>query len=138
MLVDGGLEERSGDLVKAVLAETRAKAVHTLVNTHWHPKQTGANERLAKAGATIVAHNNTRLWLEYPQQEPGRPGTWGPLSPKARPSKSIYSTEKLTFGGEQVELGYLLQAHTDGEFTPSSASRMYSPPAESCRMKAGR
>jgi glyoxylase-like metal-dependent hydrolase (beta-lactamase superfamily II) len=115
LLVDGGLEERSGDLVKAVLAETRAKAIHTLVNTHWHPEQTGANERLAKAGATIIAHNNTRLWLEYPQQEPGRPGTWGPLPPKARPSKSIYATEKLTFGGEQIELGYLLQAHTDGD-----------------------
>jgi cyclase len=115
LLVDGGLEERSGDLVKAVLAETHAKAIRTLVNTHWHPEQTGANERLAKAGAAIIAHNNTRLWLEYPQQEPGRPGTWGPLPPKARPSKSIYSTEKLTFGGEQIELGYLLQAHTDGD-----------------------
>ena len=114
-LVDGGLEERSGELVKAVLAETRSKGIHTLVNTHWHPEQTGSNERLAKAGARIVAHQNTKLWLEYPQQEPGRPGTWGPLPPKARPSQTIYSTEKLTFGGEQIELGYLLQAHTDGD-----------------------
>jgi cyclase len=114
-LIDGGLEERSGELVKTVLAETHSKAIHTLVNTHWHPEQTGSNERLGKAGARIIAHQNTKLWLEYPQQEPGRPGTWGPLPPKARPGQTIYSTEKLTFGGEQIELGYLLQAHTDGD-----------------------
>jgi glyoxylase-like metal-dependent hydrolase (beta-lactamase superfamily II) len=114
-LIDGGLEEHSGELIKAVLAESHSKAIHTLVNTHWHPEQTGSNERLGKAGARIIAHQNTKLWLEYPQQEPGRPGTWGPLPPKARPSQTIYSTEKLTFGGEQIELGYLLQAHTDGD-----------------------
>ena len=115
LLIDGGLEERSGELLKAVLKETRAARVQTLVNTHWHPEQTGSNERLAKSGAKIVAHENTKLWLEYPQQEPGRPGTWGPLPPKARPSQTLYSTEKLAFGGEQVELGYVLQAHTDGD-----------------------
>jgi glyoxylase-like metal-dependent hydrolase (beta-lactamase superfamily II) len=114
-LIDGGLEERSGDLQKAVLKETGAARVQTLVNTHWHPEQTGSNERLAKSGAKIIAHENTRLWLEYPQQEPGRPGTWGPLPLKARPSQTLYSKEKLTFGGEQIELGYILQAHTDGD-----------------------
>ena len=115
LLIDGGLEERSGELIKAVLAETRAKAITTLINTHWHPEQTGSNERLAKSGAQIIAHENTRLWLQYPQQEPGRPGTWGPLPTKARPGHTIYAAEKMTFGGEQIDLGYLLQAHTDGD-----------------------
>ena len=115
LLIDGGLEERSGDLQKAVLKETGAARVQTLVNTHWHPEQTGSNERLAKSGAKIIAHENTKLWLEYPQQEPGRPGTWGPLPPKARPSQTLYSKQKLTVGSEDVELGYILQAHTDGD-----------------------
>ncbi len=114
-LIDGGLEERSGELVKAVLQETRARSVQTLVNTHWHPEQTGSNQRLAKSGTKIVAHENTKLWLEYPHSEPGRPGTWGPLPPKARPSQTLYSTEKMTFGEEDIELGYVLQAHTDGD-----------------------
>jgi len=39
----------------------------------------------------------------------------GPLPPKARPSETLYSEQKMTFGGEQVEYGYLLQAHTDGD-----------------------
>jgi glyoxylase-like metal-dependent hydrolase (beta-lactamase superfamily II) len=115
LLIDGGLEERSGDLVKMVMQETGARRVATLINTHWHPEQTGANERLAKAGAKIIAHENTRLWLEYAQQEPGRSGTWGPLPPKARPSQTIYASQKLTHGDEQIDLGYVLQAHTDGD-----------------------
>ena len=115
LLIDGGLQERSGELIKAVLRETRSKAVHTLINTHWHPEQTGSNQALAKAGAQIIAHENTRKWLEYPQQEPGRPGTWGPLPAKARPGHTLYASEKITFGGEQIDLGYLLQAHTDGD-----------------------
>ena len=41
----------------------RRRPVHTLFNTHWHPEQTGSNERLGKAGKTIIAHENTRLWL---------------------------------------------------------------------------
>ena len=115
LLIDGGLGKHSGELIKAVLTETRSKAVHTLINTHWHPEQTGSNERLAKAGAQIIAHENTRKWLQYPQQEPGYPDTWGPLSAKARPAHTIYTNEKMTFGGEEIELGYLLQAHTDGD-----------------------
>lgn len=115
LLLDGGLQEHSGELIKAVLTATRSKAVHALINTHWHPEQTGSNEALAKSGAQIVAHENTRKWLEYPQQEPGRPGTWGPLPAQARPGHTIYASEKITFGGEQIDLGYLPQAHTDGD-----------------------
>ena len=39
----------------AALKETSAKRVSTLINTHWHPEQTGSNERLGKAGAKIIA-----------------------------------------------------------------------------------
>jgi len=34
LLVDGGLAERSPELVDSVLKETRAKKVQTLINTH--------------------------------------------------------------------------------------------------------
>src|SRR5690349_16154373 len=56
LLVDGGLEARSSELLKLALKETGTKRVQTLVNTHWHPEQTGSNERLGKAGAKIFAH----------------------------------------------------------------------------------
>jgi cyclase len=115
LLVDGGLAERSHDLLKAVFKETTTRHVHTLFNTHWHPEQTGSNERLAKDGARIIAHENTKLWLGYQNTVAWEDRSYGPLPLKARPNETIYSSAKLMFGDESVEYGYLLQAHTDGD-----------------------
>jgi glyoxylase-like metal-dependent hydrolase (beta-lactamase superfamily II) len=115
LLVDGGLKERSADLLKAVHAALGPAPVRTLFNTHWHPEQTGSNEKLGSEGARIIAHENTRLWLGYAQEVPLQKRTWGPLPPKARPNDTIYTTGKLSFGGEHIDYGYLLQAHTDGD-----------------------
>jgi glyoxylase-like metal-dependent hydrolase (beta-lactamase superfamily II) len=115
LLVDGGLKERSGDLLAAVHKELGPHPVRTLFNTHWHPEQTGSNERLGAEGARIIAHENTRLWLEYPQDVPLQGRKYGPLPPKARPNDTIYDSGKLAFGGEELEYGYLIQAHTDGD-----------------------
>jgi cyclase len=120
LLVDGGLAERSEDLLEAVYRETRSKRVQTLINSHWHPEQTGSNERLGKAGTQIIGHENTRRWLEYAQTEPGHDRPYGPLPARARPTNTLISSINLAkaalqFAGEPVEYGYLLQAHTDGD-----------------------
>jgi cyclase len=115
-LVDGGLPEHSHELLERIRKETSAQRVHTLFNTHWHPCQTGSNVPIGDQGATIIAHENTRLWLGYANPVPEQNRTYGPLPPKARPNKTFfYKTEQVTVGGEPVEYGYLLQAHTDGD-----------------------
>jgi cyclase len=123
LLVDGGLEARSSQLIKLALAETGAKRVSTLINTHWHPEQTGSNEKLGKSGARIIAHENTKLWLGYANQVPLTNATYGPLPQKALPNETTFDSGKLDFGGQPVEYKYLLQAHTDGDlyvFFPDS------------------
>jgi cyclase len=115
-LVDGGLPERSDELLKLVAKQLGAGRIHTLFNTHWHPQQTGSNQRLGREGATIIAHENTRLWLGYANPVPLQTGTYGPLPPMARPNKTFfYNQEQVTLGDQPVEYGYLLQAHTDGD-----------------------
>jgi cyclase len=114
LLVDGGLEERSRDLLDEAFKQTGARKVHTLFNTHWHPEQTGSNERLA-GGTRIIAHENTRLVLGYKTPVPWEGRSYGPLPPKARPNSTFYANEHLTFGDEPVDYGYLLQAHTNGD-----------------------
>jgi glyoxylase-like metal-dependent hydrolase (beta-lactamase superfamily II) len=123
LLIDGGLQEHAAALHKLVLKELAARRVHTLLNTHWHPEQTGSNARLGKAGTRIFAHENTKLWLGYANEVPGRTGKWGPLTGPALPGETAYDGGKLSFAGEDVEYGYLLQAHTDGDlyvFFPTS------------------
>ena len=69
-LVDGGPEASSRELLKQVSQATGSGKVHTLFNTHWHPDQTGSNLRLGGEGAKIIAHENTRLWLQYANPVP--------------------------------------------------------------------
>ena len=115
-LVDGGLAQYSKDLLHLVVHASGSDKVHTLFNTHWHPEQTGSNQRLGDAGARIIAHENTRLWLTQANPVPPRNYSYGPLPAKARPTKTFYyESEKLTLGDEPVEYGYLGQAHTDGD-----------------------
>jgi cyclase len=116
LLFDGGSSAHSKALLKLAPHAVDAKKIHTLVNTHWHPEQTGSNETLGKQGVPIVAQENTRLWLARKFINVD----WAPkpflaLPKEAQPSKSFYTTDKLEFGGETIALGHLGQAHTDGD-----------------------
>jgi len=115
LLVDGGNAANSSALLKLALKTAAAKQVHTLFNTHWHPDQTGSNERAAKQGARIIAQENTKLWLGRRIVTDWLPGGYGPLPRAALPNKSFYTTESLDFGGEKLQYGHLGQAHTDGD-----------------------
>lgn len=115
LMVDGGAAARSSDTLARVRQECGGREIRTLFNTHWHPEQTGCNERLGKAGAKIIAHENTRQWLGYANPLPDRPETYGPLPAIARPNETFYDTGTMPFGDERIDYGYLLQAHTDGD-----------------------
>jgi glyoxylase-like metal-dependent hydrolase (beta-lactamase superfamily II) len=115
VLVDGGLAEHAGDLGKAVSALPGSGPVRTLFNTHWHPEHTGSNLTLRRTGATIVAHENTRLWLSTDITRPSETRTFQPLPKEALPNRTFYDKGAITVDAEQIEYGYMLQAHTDGD-----------------------
>jgi glyoxylase-like metal-dependent hydrolase (beta-lactamase superfamily II) len=113
LLVDGGSAAGSDALMKAVSSLSGNGRVHTLFNTHWHPEQTGSNERLGKAGATIIAHENTRLWLTTDIVWPWNEQRFDPLPKIAQPNKTFYTTGQLDSG---IRYGYISDAaHTDGD-----------------------
>jgi cyclase len=113
LLVDGGSAKGSDALLKAVSGLPGAGPVHTLFNTHWHPEQTGSNERLGKAGVTIIAHENTRLWLGQNVTWPWNGQRFAKLPKIAQPNKTFYTTGKLD---SDVRYGYISDAaHTDGD-----------------------
>lgn len=113
LLVDGGSAAGSDALMKAVSGLPGGAPVRTLFNTHWHPEQTGSNERLAKAGAAIIAHENTRLWLNADITYPWNGQKFKRLPKIAQPNKTFYTTGKLDSG---VRYGYIPDAaHTDGD-----------------------
>jgi glyoxylase-like metal-dependent hydrolase (beta-lactamase superfamily II) len=116
LLVDCGLAERSHELLETLGTLPGGRNIRTVFNTHWHWDHTGANERLRGAGATIIAHENTRLWLGSEIREEWQNRIYEPRPRQALPTQTFYyKSGSLTFGGEPIEYGYLAQAHTDGD-----------------------
>lgn len=112
VLVDGGLAENAAKLADAVAA-LGSGPVRTLFNTHWHPEQTGSNEKLGTAGATIIAHENTRLWLQQNVTWPWNGQKFKKLPKIAQPNKTFYDTGTLDAG---LRYGWITDAaHTDGD-----------------------
>jgi glyoxylase-like metal-dependent hydrolase (beta-lactamase superfamily II) len=113
LLVDGGSLAGSDAVMNAVSGLPGGGKIHTLFNTHWHPEQTGSNERLGKAGATIMAQENTRLWLTEDITWPWNGKHFKRYPKIAQPNKTFYTTGKLDSG---VHYGYIPDAaHTDGD-----------------------
>jgi cyclase len=115
LLVDGGYARHSGELLKAAAGATGNSKVATLINTHWHPAQTGSNEAAGAAGAQIIAHEVTKLYLARSVASADYEGMYGPLAAAGRPTRTTRTTGSLAFGGRQVEYGYLPAAHTNGD-----------------------
>lgn len=117
LMIDGGLAANSAVLLAALHGAVRTERVHTLINTHWHPEQTGSNEAVGRAGGTIIAHEVTKLALgaALGNRSAMYEGSYGPLAKEGLPGVTTYNTGSLQFAGEQVDYRYLPGAHTNGD-----------------------
>jgi glyoxylase-like metal-dependent hydrolase (beta-lactamase superfamily II) len=119
LLVDGGSAAGSDAILKAVAALPNGSGkIHTLFNTHWHPEQTGSNEKLGMAGTTIIAQENTRLWLQQNVTWPWNGQKFKKLTKIAQPNKTFYDKGTLDSVSQPngVRYGYISDAaHTDGD-----------------------
>jgi glyoxylase-like metal-dependent hydrolase (beta-lactamase superfamily II) len=115
LLVDGGLAVNSALLIKAVHSKLGTKRIDTLINTHWHPEQTGLNPAAGRDGGTIISHEVTRLCVGRKLRSPLFDGTIEPLPEAARPKQTTYDQYEFEFAGESVQCRHLPGAHTDGD-----------------------
>jgi cyclase len=115
LLVDGGYAKNAKDLLKAAANATGSSRVAMLINTHWHPAQTGANEAAGAAGAQIIAHEVTRLYLARAVASVDYEGLYGPLAVAGRPTKTTRIADSVHIGSRNVQYGYLPAAHTNGD-----------------------
>jgi cyclase len=111
LLVDAGDPAHAADVLKL------AGKVSTVFNTHYHLESTGGNDAMARSGAKIVSHLNTKLWMTQEiirDWEGGK--VYPPRAKDALPAEGFRAASgETTFGGERIEYGLLPQAHTDGD-----------------------
>jgi glyoxylase-like metal-dependent hydrolase (beta-lactamase superfamily II) len=116
LLVDAGITASKARIV-AALESLDAGTVSHLVDTHWHFDHTDGNEWLHGAGATILAHANTRKHLASAQ----RVADWNfdfPAAPSgALPAEVLTADRTLRQNGTTLELRVYQPAHTDGDIS---------------------
>ncbi|HEX3837252.1 MAG TPA: MBL fold metallo-hydrolase [Steroidobacteraceae bacterium] len=115
LIVDSGSPAYTEALLDALRGLSGAGHVHTLINTHWHADQTGANEALGKAGTRIISQAKTQAWICTDHYNPVKDRYEKALPRAAWPTETFYSTGAMTAGEEHIEYGYLVEAHTDGD-----------------------
>jgi cyclase len=103
------------DKIVAAIAELTDNPVDFVVNSHWHYDHTDGNENFGRAGALIVAQDNSRKRMETDQVVS--------LSNRAQPAYSEVGLPKITFlesmrfyyNDNVVDVIHTGPGHTDGD-----------------------
>jgi len=114
-MIDGGRAANADALLAAVRSATGSSRIHTLINTHWHPEQTGANEAVGRSGGVIFAHEKTKVYLSNAVYSVTFKGRQPALPQAARPTRTTRGDGSMEFAGQQIDYGYMPAAHTDGD-----------------------
>src|SRR5271168_1006847 len=96
--------------------------VKYVIDTHWHFDHTDNNAHLHAAGATVLAHENTKKRMSEPHDLPvlyrGPNGVlaglhFDPSPAEALPQQTFTDSYKLLANGETLALQHVAAAHTD-------------------------
>jgi len=103
--------------VAAALARINADPIKQLINTHWHFDHTGGNEWLHQAGASILAHENTRKHLSTDTRVEGWVYTFPAAPAGALPTTVFQDEHTVHANGSTLALKHYYPAHTDSDIS---------------------
>jgi cyclase len=95
-----------------------------VIDTHWHFDHTDNNAPLHAAGATVLAHENTKKRMSEPHDLPvlyrGPDGAlaglhFDPSPAEVLPQQTFAASHKLQANGETLALQHFAPAHTDSD-----------------------
>jgi cyclase len=84
-----------------------------VIDTHWHFDHTDNNAPLHAAGATVLAHENTKKRMSEPHDLPVFGLHFDPSPAEALPQQTFAASHKLEANGEALALQHFAPAHTD-------------------------
>ena len=89
--------------------------VKTVIDTHWHFDHTENNGPLHAAGATILAHENTKKRMSEAHDLPVLGVHLEPSPADALPQETFASSHRLKGNGENLMMQHFAPAHTDSD-----------------------
>ena len=103
------------DKITAALAGIAPGPVRFLCNTNWHYDHVSGNEPFAKAGALIIAHENTRPRMIAQQIHADLGITLPPYPAPALPLVTFPDVLTIHFNGEDMQAIHIPGAHSDAD-----------------------
>jgi cyclase len=110
--------------LKEALDGLGSAPVQYVIDTHWHFDHTDNNAPLHAAGATVLAHENTKRRISEPHDLPvlyrGADGAldslhFDPSPTEALPQQTFATSYQLQANGETLALQHVAPAHTDSD-----------------------
>jgi len=116
LIVDSGYSGSQKQITDA-LASVSGEPIKHLINTHWHFDHTDGNEWMHSAGASIMAHENTKKHLSTATRVEDWNFTFAASAAGAIPAEVIDADKTLHLNSANITLKYYGPAHTDGDIS---------------------
>ncbi|MBC7935572.1 MAG: MBL fold metallo-hydrolase [Rhizobacter sp.] len=116
LMVDAGISV-SQKKIESAMAGISAAPLKYLINTHWHFDHADGNEWVHNAGATIIAHENTKENLSKSIRVKDWNYTFKPHTKAGLPTVVFQNEHTLKFNGSQIQMQYYPPAHTDSDIS---------------------
>jgi len=116
VVVDTMTFRRQGVRIRELAEELGGGPVQAIVNTHYHFDHIGGNERYAREGAEVIAHEN--LWTQALKDTViADYGDWHRKAAPAgaKPTRTFADTLRLDHEGDPVVLSHVPAAHSDND-----------------------
>lgn len=116
LLIDSQFGELH-DKITAAIAEINPGPIRFLFNTNWHYDHAYGNELLAKDGAVIIAHANSRKHMlsEWTVPELDPEVKIPPFPKAALPVITVSDSLSMHFNGDKIKVIHFPNAHSDGD-----------------------
>jgi glyoxylase-like metal-dependent hydrolase (beta-lactamase superfamily II) len=114
IIVDDQFAPLTGKITAAIAALT-PRPVSYVINSHWHYDHSDGNENFGRAGATIVAQENSRTRMLSDQIVSLSNRLQESYSAEGLPKITFYRSLRLHYNGDLIDIVHLGPAHTDGD-----------------------
>ena len=103
------------DKIVAAIAELTDNPVDFVVNSHFHYDHTDGNENFGRAGALIVAHDNSRRRMATDQVLSGSNRPQPAYSEEGLPKITFMESTRFYYNDNVVDVFHSGPGHTDGD-----------------------
>ena len=103
------------DKIVAAIAELTDNPVDFVVNSHWHYDHSDGNENFGRAGAYIVAQDNSRRRMETDQVLSGSNRPQPAYDEVGLPKITFFESMRFYYNNNTIDVIHTGPGHTDGD-----------------------